>query len=163
MVARRQEDFSYRAETELDFRPRNFQQAAGITAYYNRHKFHFLAVAWRENLGRVLTILSCEGDYPEGNLSFPLAAPVRLDADSPVRLAVRVEREKLQFSFAQGGEWRNVGPVLDASILSDEAGRGEHGSFTGAFVGMAAFDTSGGAIPADYGYFLYEGLDSGSA
>ncbi len=159
LVARRQEDFSYRAETELDFQPQCFQQAAGIAAYYNRYKFHLLAVAWRETLGRVLTILSCEGDYPEGNLSFPLVAPVRLDADGPVRLAITVEREKLQFSFARGGEWRNVGPVLDASILSDEAGRGAHASFTGAFVGVAAFDTSGRAIHADYGYFLYEGFD----
>ncbi len=101
LVARRQEDFCYRAETELDFRPQNFQQAAGIAAYYNRHKFHFLAVAWRENLGRVLTILSCEADYPDGKLSFPLAEPVRLDADGPVRLAVAVERETLQFAFAR--------------------------------------------------------------
>ena len=54
---------------------------------------------------------------------------------------------------------RTSDPSLDASILSDEAGGGEHGSFTGAFVGMAAFDTSGGAIHADYGYFLYEGFD----
>jgi xylan 1,4-beta-xylosidase len=159
LVARRQEDFSYRAETELDFRPQNFQQAAGIAAYYNRHKFHFLAVAWRETAGRVLTILSCEAEYPDGRLSFPLAEPVRLDAGGPVRLAVAVERETLQFSFDQGDGWRTVGPVLDASILSDEAGRGEHGSFTGAFVGMAAFDASGGAIPADYRYFLYEGFD----
>ncbi len=159
LVARRQEHFSYRAETELEFTPQNFQQAAGLTAYYNRHKFHFLAVTFNETLGRVLTILSCDADYPVGNLSFPLAEPVRLDADGPVRLAVMVEREKLQFSFAEGREWRNVGPVLDASILSDEAGRGEHGSFTGAFVGMAAFDVSGGAIPADFGYFLYEGFD----
>jgi beta-xylosidase len=159
LVARRQEHFSYRAETELDFRPQNFQQAAGITAYYNRHKFHFLAVTFSDTLGRVLTILSCDADYPVGNLSFPLAEPVRLDSDGPVRLAVAVERETLQFSFVQGDAWRNVGPVLDASILSDEAGCGEHGSFTGAFVGMAAFDTSGSAIPADYGYFLYEGVD----
>ena len=107
----------------------------------------------------MLTILSCEGDYPDGSLTFPLAEPVRLDADGPVRLAVAVEREKLQFSFARRRRMAEVGPVLDASILSDEAGRGEHGSFTGAFVGMAAFDTSGGAIPADYGYFLYEGFD----
>jgi xylan 1,4-beta-xylosidase len=47
--------------------------------------------------------------------------------------------------------------VLDASLLSDEAGAGEHGSFTGAFVGMVAFDTSGGAIGADFKYFEYEG------
>jgi len=159
LVARRQEHFSYRAETELDFKPNTFQQAAGLTAYYNRHKFHFLAVTWREDLGRALTILSCEGDYPDAKLTFPLSPPVRLAGDAPVRLAVTVDHEKLQFAYAQGGEWRNIGPVLDASLISDEAGRGAHGSFTGAFVGMAAFDTLGGAIAADYSYFEYEARD----
>jgi xylan 1,4-beta-xylosidase len=54
------------------------------------------------------------------------------------------------------GEWRDGGPPLDASIVSDEAGGGEHRSLTGAFVGMAAFDISGGAIGADFGYFEYQ-------
>ena len=49
--------------------------------------------------------------------------------------------------------------MLDASVISDEGGRGEHGSFTGAFLGMLAFDTSGAALPADFGYFSYENLD----
>ena len=53
-----------------------------------------------------------------------------------MRLAVSVDHASLQFSYALDGGWRNIGPVLDASILSDEAGGGEHGSFTGAFVGM---------------------------
>ena len=48
-----------------------------------------------------------------------------------------------------------AGPELDASVISDEGGRGEHGSFTGAFVGMAAFDTSGRAAPADFAWFAY--------
>ena len=52
LVARRQEHFAYRAETELDFQPSTFQQAAGLVAYYNRQKFHFLAVTWDERLGR---------------------------------------------------------------------------------------------------------------
>ena len=51
LVARRQEHFAYRAETELDFRPHAFQQAAGLTAYYNRTKFHCLAVGWDEKWG----------------------------------------------------------------------------------------------------------------
>ena len=48
-----------------------------------------------------------------------------------------------------------AGPPLDASVISDEGGRGEHGSFTGAFVGLAAFDTSGRACPADFAFFAY--------
>ena len=75
-----------------------------------------------------------------------------------MRLAVSVDHAKLQFACAPGGEggWRDVGPPLDASILSDEAGGGEHRSFTGAFVGMAAFDVSGSAISADFRYFEYK-------
>jgi len=156
LVARRQEHFTYRAETELEFAPESFQQAAGLTAYYNRYKFHCLAVTWDETLGRCLTILSCEGDYPEGRLSFPLGAAIPL-GEGPVRLAVSVDHAKLQFAYVEGGDWRDAGPALDASILSDEAGGGEHRSFTGAFVGMFAFDTSGGAIPADFRHFDYEG------
>jgi xylan 1,4-beta-xylosidase len=157
LVARRQEHFVYRAETELDFRPWSFQQAAGLAAYYNRHKFHCLAVTWDERIGRCLTILSCEGDWLAGRLRFPLARPIPLDGEGSVRLAASVDCAELRFAYAHGdGEWRDVGPVLDASVLSDEAGAGEHGSFTGAFVGMFAFDVSGAAIAADFRRFVYE-------
>ena len=155
LVARRQEHFVYRAETEVEFEPWTFQQTAGLTAYYNRHKFHCLAVTWDETLGRCLTILSCEGDFPEGRLSFPLSAPIPVDETGPVRLAVSVDHAELKFAYATGAGWRDVGPILDASVLSDEAGGGEHRSFTGAFVGMFAFDTSGGAISADFSRFEY--------
>jgi xylan 1,4-beta-xylosidase len=47
LVARRQEHLKFRAETTLRFEPERFQQAAGLVHYYNRHKFHFLAVTWR--------------------------------------------------------------------------------------------------------------------
>ncbi len=159
LVARRQEHFVYRAETELDFHPYAFQHAAGLTAYYNRTKFHCLAVGWDEKVGRSLTILSCEGDYPEGRLTFPLEAPIPVGADGTIRLAASVDHASLQFAYALNGEWRRVGPVLDASILSDEAGGGEHRSFTGAFVGVVAFGASGGEISADFRSFDYEGRD----
>jgi xylan 1,4-beta-xylosidase len=165
LVARRQEHLSFRAETRVDFRPENFQQAAGLVHYYNRHKFHFLAVTHDANHGRVLTILSCPGDWPDGRLTFPLAGPVALPAEGPVELAMEVREAALQFHWRQNGDqhgggqpgdWRPIGPVLDASVVSDEAGRGEHGSFTGAFVGMAAFDISGSGRPADFDRFSYE-------
>jgi xylan 1,4-beta-xylosidase len=101
--------------------------------------------------------MSCEGDYPEGRLSFPLDAPMPLGADGSVRLAASVDHASLQFAYAlESGEWVPVGPVLDASLVSDEAGGGEHRSFTGAFVGMFAFGAAGGEISADFRYFDYE-------
>ena len=159
LVARRQEHFSFRAETELGFNPSTFQQAAGLVHYYNRHKFHFLCVTHDAEKGRVLTILSCPGDWPNGKLSFPLGEPLPLPGDGPVRLALDVKGAALKFFVWDAERWNLVGPVLDASVISDEGGRGEHGSFTGAFVGMAAFDTSGAACPADFDYFSYAGRD----
>lgn len=155
LVARRQEDFSFRAETEVLFRPESFQQAAGLTHYYNRHKFHFAAITHDPKRGRVLRIMSCLGDWQNGKLSFFPDEPVPLPGDGPVRLAADVDHEKLRFFWQTQDEWTPLGPVLDASLISDEAGRGEHGSFTGAFIGMAAFDVSGAAAPADFSYFEY--------
>ncbi|PVB62215.1 glycoside hydrolase family 43 protein [Labrenzia sp. 011] len=154
LVARRQEHLSYRAETVLSaFDPSTYQQAAGLTTYYNRHKFHFLAVSWAEHLGRCLTLLSCPGNWPDGQLGFP-AEPVAI-ADGPVELAVEVDRASQQFFWKQGGDWQPFGPELDASVISDEGGRGEHGSFTGAFVGMLAFDITGAGKTADFSSFSY--------
>jgi xylan 1,4-beta-xylosidase len=155
LVARRQEDFAFRAETSLRFAPTSYQQAAGLTHYYNRFKLHFLAVTWHETLGRVLTLMSCPGDYPDGRLEFPLVAPVPLPGDGAVVLAAEVDCASLQFWYDGGAGWRKIGPVLDASVISDEGGRGAHGSFTGAFIGMLAFDTSGTARTADFSHFSY--------
>ncbi|QPC86328.1 family 43 glycosylhydrolase [Mesorhizobium sp. NBSH29] len=159
LVARRQEHFAFSAETTLSFYPENFQQAAGLVHYYNRHKFHFLAVTHDAQRGRVLTVLSCPGDWPDGKLSFPLGAPLPLPGDGPVGLRAEVDRGELRFFVRLEERWHPVGPVLDASVISDEGGRGEHGSFTGAFIGMAAFDTSGAAIPADFKNFIYTNRD----
>ncbi|THD45099.1 MAG: glycoside hydrolase family 43 protein [Bradyrhizobium sp.] len=161
LVARRQAHFTFDAETELEFAPRDFQQAAGLVLYYNRYKFHFLAITQDEQSGRALTILSCAGDFPRGRLTYPMP-PIALPP-GPVRLRASVDRAQLQFYalWPQTGEakWKPVGPTLDASLISDEAGGGEHCSFTGAFVGMAAFDTSGEATPADFASFAYAGRD----
>ena len=114
-------------------------------------------MTWTADLGRALTILSCAGDWPDARLSFPLARPIPLP-DGPVALAVEVDHATQRFLWRGPDGWTQVGPELDASAISDEAGRGEHGSFTGAFVGMAAFDTSGRAAPADFASFGYTPL-----
>jgi xylan 1,4-beta-xylosidase len=88
-----------------------------------------------------------------------LTAALPLPGKGPVRLAADVNGAELRFSVWTAEKWELVGPVLDASVISDEGGRGEHGSFTGAFVGMAVFDTSGAGLPADFNYFTYHGRD----
>ncbi|SRR5271167_1204012 len=77
-----------------------------------------------------------------------------------MRLAVSADHASLEFAYEIDGEWRNVGPVLDASILSDEAGGGEHCSFTHAFVGMFAFGAAAGGISADFRHFDYRGKET---
>jgi xylan 1,4-beta-xylosidase len=157
LVARRQTSHHYSAETRLEFAPQGYQQFAGLTCYYNRCQFHMLAVTAEENGDRVLSILSCPGDYPAGKLTYPLQPAIPLPAEGAIRLGVDVDGAELRFRFAlDNGDWQQVGPVLDASILSDEAGIGEGGNFTGAFVGMAAYDLGGTALPADFAYFIYK-------
>jgi xylan 1,4-beta-xylosidase len=156
LVGRRQEHWSFRAETKMDFAPQTLQQVAGLAHYYNRYKFHLLGITWHEHHPRCLTILSCPGDWPDGRLQFPLAEPVPLPEKGPVELAMQIDKAELQFFWRAERDWKPVGPILDASVVSDEGGaRAEHGSFTGAFAAMIAFDIGGTARPADYFSFDY--------
>jgi xylan 1,4-beta-xylosidase len=148
LVARRQEEAAYRAEADFLCDPVNWQRAAGLITYYNRHKFH-AALITREEGERVVTLVSCLGDWPGEKLTFH--ARIRVP-DGKVTLAVAVDRAVQRFSV-NGAE---VGPVLDASIVSDEGGRGEHASFTGAFVGVVAHDLTGQGWTADVTRFVYE-------
>jgi len=153
LVARRQEHLSYDAETVVECAPKTYQQAAGLTTYYNRFKFHSAMISHEAGMGRVLTILSCPGNWPGAGLVYPIAPqPI---AAGPVMLKVEVRGAAQQFYWKQAGDWAALGPILDASVISDEGGVGEHASFTGAFVGMVAFDVTGQAMPADFASFRY--------
>lgn len=155
VVARRQEHFGFCAETALDFDPRTHQQLAGLTLFYNQFKYHALGVTWHEVLGRCLTVISCEANYPEGKPSYPLPALIQLPERGAIGLACHVNHARLRFFYRVATDSIDVGPVLDASLISDQAGRGIHGSFTGAFAGVLVFDPSGGARPADFFHFDY--------
>ena len=156
LVARRQTHFSYDAETVIDFSPTDERQFAGLTAYYSRYNFFYLTVTAHADGQRELLLMSSEISWPDGNLKFP-AAPVTIPNHGKVKLALEIRGPKLQFFYALEGQDRQpIGPVLDASILSDECGGHQaHGSFTGAFVGVAASDLNGTALPADFDYFVY--------
>ncbi|MEM9710090.1 MAG: glycoside hydrolase family 43 protein [Pseudomonadota bacterium] len=153
LVARRQEHHAYSAEIKVEFEPTTYQQGAGLTTYYNRYKFHALVVSHDPEMGRCLHLISSIETYPSGALR-PVA-PLAILSDGPVDLRVDVNGLSQQFSFRQNGEWQPVGVELNAAVISDEGAPGEHQSFTGAFVGMMAYDTSGMAAKARYSSFTY--------
>ena len=151
LVARRQEDHAYTVETRVTFDPEVYQQAAGLTTYYNRHKFH-AAVVTRDGDARVLCLMSCDGDWPDGALTIKATETL---PDGPIDLSVRVDGPTQQFFWGSDGEWTPFGPTCAAYLVSDEGGRGEHASFTGAFVGMVAYDITGQGREARFSRFTY--------
>ena len=147
LVARRQDEAAHDAEADFDAQPLTWQQAAGLITYYNRHKFH-AALITREGGMRVVTLVSCLGDWPGEALTFHGHFPI---PDGKVTLGASVDRANQQFRV----NGASVGPALDAALISDEGGRGEHASFTGAFVGVVAHDLTGQGWTADVTRFRY--------
>jgi xylan 1,4-beta-xylosidase len=141
LIARRLQSFRCVAETCLEFRPTHFTQMAGLICYYDTRTHYYLRVTEGGKLGIVLTD---DGRYDElGDLV----------VDWPrYFLRVEIDHERLQFSASPDGRaWRPIGPVLDATRLSDDYGQGLH--FTGAFVGLCAQDLGGTRVAADFDYF----------
>lgn len=157
LVARRQTHFSYDAETTVDFSPTDERQFAGLTAYYCRYNFFYLTVTAHSDGKRELLIQSSEASWPEGRLQTPFVEPVQIPNEGKVKLALSIRGCDLQFFYAlEGEELKKIGPVFDATVLSDECGGHQaHGSFTGAFVGMACSDVNGSVLPAKFDYFIY--------
>ncbi|PVI06487.1 glycoside hydrolase family 43 protein [Periconia macrospinosa] len=158
LVARRQTHFSYDAETVVDFSPEDERHIAGLTAYYCRFNFFYLAVSADADGKREVLIMSSEASYPNAHFKLPLPEPVPIPQEGKVRLALSIRGKELQFSYALEGddELKKIGPVYDASIVSDECGgHPNDGSFTGAFVGMACNDLNLGEKKANFDYFIY--------
>lgn len=165
LVARRQTHFSYDAETTLAFAPEDERQFAGLVAYYSRYNFFYLTVTADASGQRELLLLSSQNSWPDGKLQLPLPEPVQIPNEGKVKLALSIRGDVLQFYYSliiegegegEGAKTKKIGPVFDASILSDECGGHQaHGSFTGAFVGMACSDLNGTARDAKFDYFVY--------
>jgi xylan 1,4-beta-xylosidase len=152
LVARRQQAHCYTAETQMDFEPAHFQQAAGLVCYYGGNKFHYLHVGHDDTHGKHIRVMSALPDAPIGDAFTPsIALPPGL-----VGLRVEVDDARLYFAYrVAAGPWQRLPQTFDASILSDEAQMPGTPNFTGAFVGMACQDMAGTARHADFDWFCY--------
>ncbi|MBA4493499.1 glycoside hydrolase family 43 protein [Paenactinomyces guangxiensis] len=162
MIARRQQSFTVEAETVVQFSPETYQHLAGLIYYYNTKNYYYLWISHDEQLGKCLGIMTSDrGMYDE-----PLETPVSIEGWERVYLKVKIHFEQLQFYYSQDGvNWIAIGPVLDASKISDEnvelvtGGYRIDQGFTGAFIGLCVQDLSGQKKYADFDYFTYRELD----
>jgi xylan 1,4-beta-xylosidase len=149
LVARRLQAFHVVAETCLQFEPTHFTQMAGLICWYDTKTHFYLRVTHDETSGKVLgVVLTDDGVYRELTDS-----QIAVGGWWRCFLRAEIDHDKLQFFASPEGEtWQSLGPVLDASKLSDDyGGKGLH--FTGAFIGLCAQDLGGMRTIADFNYF----------
>ena len=97
----------------------------------------------------MLTAENKKYEYPAGF--------VPIESEKPVYLKASVDHDKAQFFYAVGDQnYKAIGPVLDASILSDEACN--EGWFTGAMAGICCQDLTGFGKAADFDWFSYKNV-----
>lgn len=151
LLARRVQHFQFTAETCLEFSPTHHTQMAGLVAYYDTRQHYYLRVTHDEKLGRVLgVVLTDDGGYDE------LAdSQLAINDWRQVFLRAAVDGARLQFSASPDGRtWRETGPALDFSKLSDDYGSTLR--FTGAMLGLCVQDLGGTQVVADFDYFSYQ-------
>ncbi|MEM1109302.1 MAG: glycoside hydrolase family 43 protein [Planctomycetota bacterium] len=151
LVARRIQAFTCQAQTQLTFEPENYLQSAGLAAFYDINKFYTLRVYHSDTFGgKALCILA--NDLGQRHEYLDARLDIR-DWDQ-VHLRARIEDGRhLRFSASPDGEtWQTVGPVLDATKISDDYGPQ---CFTGAFFAIHAEDQDRKSKWAEFDYFEY--------
>jgi xylan 1,4-beta-xylosidase len=148
LVAKRMTSLRCVAETCMEFSPSHWAQMAGLVCMYNSRQFYYLRATFDEKLGRVLGIVLTDGGVYDELTDSQIQIG---DWNSgKIFLRAEVDRDALRFSASPDGrEWRQIGPRLDASKLSDEYAQG----FTGTMIGLCAQDLSGDKTHADFDYF----------
>jgi xylan 1,4-beta-xylosidase len=160
LVGRRVTAFRCELETVVESEPRNYRQLAGLTAYYNSRNWYYLHVTADDDGRPVLDLLACDN----GRVGIVPGVRRPLTGGLGVGLRARFDGPSLTFAWAGrpgDGPWQDVGPVLDATTLSDEyaanvvAGEPEAWGFTGAFLGLWVQDLGAEGGFADFDRAAY--------
>jgi xylan 1,4-beta-xylosidase len=150
-VARRQQAFCCTATTCVEFEPDSNRQAAGLVCFYDTDHYYYLRITRDARGGKCLGVIACD----KGNIRRQLERDLMIEGWRQCFLKAQIRRDELQFFYSRDGlEWLPIGPVLDASKLSDEYCHPVL-AFTGAFVGLCAQDLSGKSRNADFDFFEY--------
>lgn len=149
LIARRVQSFDVEVMTTVEFEPENFQQMAGLIAYYDTENHYYLRISKDDVLGRNLNIIVTDS----ANSCELLTDDVAIPETGKIHLKLTFCKKDLQFFYALNtDEWIKIGSVLKGAVLSDDY---SHLGFTGAFVGLCAQDITGLQKPADFSCFHY--------
>lgn len=151
IVATRQKDFCFQAETKLECNPQSFHHMAGLSYRYDEKNQYYFRVCYDESAKK----------YSLGLLSFDKAnlivKEIEIDFKGKIKLKVVVKNREVKFYYSLKDEFIQFPGEYDCSILSDEYV--DPMGFTGAFVGMQAVDMRHQKFYADFEYFKYTVLD----
>ncbi|WP_197088239.1 glycoside hydrolase family 43 protein [Paenibacillus dauci] len=151
LLALRQQDKHFRAETALEYDPQQYLQMAGLLLYLNEDNYLYAYVS-REDHRRVIRLMKCAADQ------FSLLPEYIVIPDQGVvHLGVEVHETQAQFYYGIGTasdqpNWQPLYAPENIHFLS--------GGFTGNFVGIAAHDMyQFRGSHADFSHFRYQGQD----
>jgi len=152
MLIRRQEDFSFEAETCFNLPFNDFQKMAGLIYRYDEENQYYLRVAFDEEKGYKTLGILC---FDKGSFYMPLGDNELPVEEGKLYLRLRVNGRYGEFSYAQENlDWKTIPYTIDVSVLSDEYA--DPMGFTGAFVGISCQDMKDRTGYADFYYFTYK-------
>jgi xylan 1,4-beta-xylosidase len=138
------------AETRVSFAPRHFSHSAGLVVFYDNENFVYLRRYHSESLrSPALGIVLVEHALKRELLLDRVSVP-----DGDVVMRVRLNDGSLRFYWRRPDDaaFGPIGPVIDATYMSDEATLG----FTGTTIGVACVDSYRRDAVAHFNYFSYD-------
>lgn len=155
LVARRLQHVRAEVSTRIEFEPETFQQLAGLVVYYNTGHYHYLHIT-TNGKDKILSIISSDNFITKEQEEKPILYGV----ESLILKAI-INKETLQFRYSTDGvNFKDIGDILDMSILSDDYVRDGSDryrpAFTGSFVGICCQDLKTNNIHADFDWFEYK-------
>jgi len=150
LVGHRVQHFDVQVDTCMEFAPGSFLQQAGMASFYHGQAYYYLRVTKDESRGVVLGIDKRIKD----DAIFPVEQELEVnDWDVFYLRLVISQGVDLQFLASPDGKhYQTLGPVLDASLLSDEIA----GGFTGLFAVLCCQDFECGEAIAYFDYLNYQ-------
>lgn len=147
LLAIRQEDFCFQVSVEFDFTPESYMHMAGLIYRYNEDNQYYLFKSYDEERDSysVNLVQVNDGRYTLLEQNYVSSALLEF--------RVEVYNRDAQFYFTQNNNSREIGPVVDVSILSDEYARPD--GFTGSFVGICVQDLAAHKKEAYFKKFSY--------